>query len=107
MYVVYWTLTAPRYTRSQIDTWYHMTGEEFELTETVDTAMCKRFDTSQMVEALHFSEQLRCRQRAGERISFITIASEHPDAVGEQGVSDKLPNGYDWSKQDRAGKTHR
>jgi hypothetical protein len=107
VYVIYWTKTVPRHTPSQMDAWYHMTGEMFDLTETVDVVMSKRFDTTEMSAALEFSESLRKRRKEGELLSFITMASEHPDSVGQLGVSDKLPEGYDWSKQDRAGKPRR
>jgi hypothetical protein len=44
------------------------------------------FDTSEMVVAMKFMEELRARQRAGESVCFITMCSEHPDVVGHPGV---------------------
>lgn len=65
--------------------------------------LSKNFNATELVAATKFTESLRAKRRAGEKLAFITIASEHPDCVGEQGVSDILPDGYDWSKQHRGG----
>lgn len=67
----------------------------------------KQFLPSELSAAIKFTEHLRTLRRAGEPIAFVTISSEDPNCVGEMGVSDKLPEGYDWTKQDRAGKTRR
>jgi hypothetical protein len=32
-------------------------------------------------------------------VRFVTMAIENPDQVGKMGVSDKLPDGYDWKKR--------
>jgi len=58
----------------------------------------REFATDQMSAALHFMESLRARQRAGEHIRFVTMASEHPQAVGHPGAADPAP-GYDWKKR--------
>lgn len=54
-----------------------------------------------------FMESLRRRRAAGEPIAHVCLSNESPDCVGALGVSDKLPVGYDWSKQDRAGQPRR
>lgn len=107
MYVVYWIETWPRYSADRQLAWYEMTGEMWDLSLTQDTPHYQQFDTSELTKALAFTETLRQRRKAGQKISFITMCSEHPDSVGEPGVSDKLPEGYDWTKQDRAGKMRR
>lgn len=56
------------------------------------------FESSQMGAALHFMEQLRIRQRAGEAIRFVTMCSENPNAVGHAGVADPSPD-YNWKKR--------
>ncbi|MEN9317339.1 MAG: hypothetical protein RIS35_3732 [Pseudomonadota bacterium] len=48
--------------------------------------------------ALAFAESLRARRRAGDSVSFVTIASEDPGHVGEAGVADPSPE-YDWVKR--------
>jgi hypothetical protein len=53
-----------------------------------------------MVEAMRFMEDLRRRQREGERIRFVTMCSEHPDVVGHPGVDVTGPE-YDWKKRRR------
>jgi hypothetical protein len=45
-------------------------------------------------------EALRARQRAGEALRFITMCSEHPDAVGHPGVDVTGPD-YNWKKRRR------
>jgi hypothetical protein len=57
------------------------------------------FDTVQITETLKFTEMLRLRQRNGEAVAFVTFCSENPNSVGLAGVSDKLPEGYDWKKR--------
>jgi hypothetical protein len=76
MYMVYWTI--------------------FEETESRPYA--QGFDTTEMVKAMGFMEELRKRQRAGEGIRFITMCSEHPDVVGHPGVDVTGP-GYNWRKR--------
>lgn len=58
------------------------------------------FDTSDMLGAMQFMEQLRARQRAGEPIRFVTMCSEHPDVVGHPGVDVTGPD-YNWKKRRR------
>jgi hypothetical protein len=78
MYMVYWTVVD---------------GDIFTPHE-------KAYDTSEMVGAMQFMEQLRTRQRAGEHVRFITMASEHPDSVGHPGV-DVTGSDYNWKKRRR------
>jgi hypothetical protein len=78
MYMVYWTIAE----------------------HGVNKPHSRPFDTSEMVAAMQFMEQLRTRQRAGEAIRFITMCSEHPDVVGHPGVDVTGP-GYDWKKRRR------
>ncbi len=59
----------------------------------------KLFLSAELTQALKFCEELRKRRREGERLSFIGMVSEDPNCVGEQGVSDVLPPGYDWKKR--------
>ncbi|HCY61696.1 MAG TPA: hypothetical protein DHV59_02390 [Oxalobacteraceae bacterium] len=56
------------------------------------------FESSQMGAALHFMEQLRIRQRAGEAIRFVTMCSENPNVVGHAGVADPSAD-YNWKKR--------
>jgi hypothetical protein len=78
MYMVYWTSVK---------------GE-------VCTPHEQAYDTSEMLEAMQFIEQLRTRQRAGEGLRFITMASEHPDSIGHPGVDVTGPE-YNWKKRRR------
>lgn len=57
------------------------------------------FETTLLTEALTFSENLRRQRREGAQISHIVMSSENPDSVGQQGVNDILPEGYDWKKR--------
>ncbi len=71
--------------------------------ETVNAARVphgQTFAPDALVEALRFAEALRQRQRAGEPVSFVTLCSENPDAVGPAGAADPPP-GYDWKKRRR------
>lgn len=34
-----------------------------------------------------------------EGLRHVVLSSENPDSVGQKGVSDKLPEGYDWTKR--------
>lgn len=58
----------------------------------------KQFDTSEMSDALKFSESLRSRKYSGEKVGFIVMSVEHPDSVGKQGVDVTGPD-YDWKKR--------
>ena len=58
------------------------------------------FDTTEMVKAMQFMEELRARQRAGEGVRFVTMCSEHPDLVGHPGVDVTGPD-YNWKKRRR------
>ncbi|AWL06118.1 hypothetical protein ACFOHT_20655 [Massilia oculi] len=78
MYMVYWTVVGA----------------------TASAPHARPFDTSEMVPAMRFMEELRQRQRAGEGVRFITMCSEHPDMVGHPGVDVTGP-GYDWKKRRR------
>jgi hypothetical protein len=78
MYMVYWTIVGDQ------------SSEPHE----------RLFDTSEMVQAMQFMEELRKRQRAGEGVRFVTMCSEHPDVVGHPGV-DVVGPGYDWKKRRR------
>lgn len=60
----------------------------------------KLFDTADMVAAMQEMEVLRKRQRDGEGVRFITMASEHPDLVGHPGV-DVTGADYNWKKRRR------
>ncbi len=56
------------------------------------------FASDALSDALAFAEALRRRRRAGEPVSFVTIASEDPAHVGEGGVADPAAH-YDWVKR--------
>ncbi len=56
------------------------------------------FEATDMLAAMALMEQLRTRQRAGEAIRFVTMASENPDSVGHPGV-DVVGPGYKWTKR--------
>jgi hypothetical protein len=64
------------------------------------TPHAQPFDTTGMVAAMRFMEDLRRRQREGEGVRFVTMCSEHPDVVGHPGVDVTGP-GYDWKKRRR------
>ncbi|KIF83902.1 hypothetical protein TSA66_21395 [Noviherbaspirillum autotrophicum] len=76
MYMVYWTV----------------------IEEDASVAHGKSFDSDDMASALKFMEELRTRQRAGERLCFVTMASENPHSVGPPGVADPSPD-YNWKKR--------
>lgn len=78
MYMVYWT--------------------EFDDDHVV--AHGRSFDSDDMSVALKFMEELRIRQRTGERVCFVAMASENPDSVGRPGVADPSPD-YNWKKRRR------
>ena len=79
MYMVYWSIVE--------DT-------------TARTPHARLFASEEMLAAIAFMEQLRIRQRAGEGVQFVTMSSEHPDAVGHPGVDVTGP-GYGWTKRRR------
>lgn len=56
-------------------------------------AQFRPFASDALAEALRFSEDLRARRKAGERISHVAIQSELPHSVGAAGVSD-APKDY-------------
>lgn len=66
-----------------------------------------QFNSDELSIALKFSESLRKRRLNGEQLTFISMASEDPNSVGQGGVDDRLPDGYDWNKRDRIGKVRR
>jgi hypothetical protein len=61
-------------------------------------ARSEGFASDGLSGALGRAEALRRRQRAGERVSFVTIASENPDQVGPPGVDDPAAD-YAWVKR--------
>lgn len=63
-------------------------------------AHARDFDSHEMSAAMQFMEQLRMRQRAGEDIRFVALASENPNAVGPSGVADPADD-YNWKKRRR------
>lgn len=63
-----------------------------------DVGCHQRLDTVDVEVALKRCEQLRADRRAGSKFSHITFVLEHPDQVGELGVSNPPP-GYDWKKR--------
>jgi hypothetical protein len=60
----------------------------------------RQFDSNDMLDAMKFMEELRERQRAGEAIAFVALASENPHSVGKPGVAETGPD-YDWKKRRR------
>jgi hypothetical protein len=56
------------------------------------------FPADDLRAALQFMEELRQRQRSGEPVSFIVLASENPDSVGHAGAADPSPD-YKWMKR--------
>lgn len=76
MFMVYWTVTDAG----------------------ANTPHGQSFLDADMVGALALMEALRVRQRAGESIRFVTMASENPDSVGNPGVEAAGP-GYKWTKR--------
>jgi hypothetical protein len=58
------------------------------------------FDGSALTQALAFAEALRKRQAAGDGVSFVSLCSENPHAVGQAGVADP-PADYAWKKRRR------
>lgn len=86
MYMVYWTETPMA----------HQPGAR----EATPAPQARQFESSEMLAAIAFMEQLRTRQRAGEGVGFVTMCSENPDSVGHPGVDVTGP-GYGWTKRRR------
>jgi hypothetical protein len=61
-------------------------------------ARSQGFASDALSAALGCAEALRRRQRAGDPVSFVTIASEDPNRVGLPGVADPSPT-YAWVKR--------
>lgn len=61
-------------------------------------AQNKQFESSQMTEALKYTEELRKKQREDGSVSFVTFASENPNSVGKPGVAD-VGADYNWTKR--------
>ena len=76
MYMVYWTESA----------------------EELQRPAQALFAADDLRAALQFMEELRQRQRSGEAVSFIVLASENPDSVGHAGAADPAPD-YKWLKR--------
>ena len=76
MYMVYWT----------------------ELADQLRQPSQAMFPADELRAALQFMEELRLRQRAGEPVAFIVMASENPDSVGHAGAADPGPD-YKWMKR--------
>ena len=76
MFMVYWTVTEAN----------------------LSTPHARPFEADDMRSALELMEQLRTRQRGGESIGFITMASENPDSIGHPGVDTTGPE-YKWTKR--------
>ncbi len=53
-------------------------------------------------EPLAWCEELRKLAKNGAPISHVCISSDVTSNVGEPGVSDKLPEGYNWTMRRRA-----
>jgi hypothetical protein len=70
--------------------WVDITGETF-------FPFHSHFEMNEMSEALAFMEDLR----KNTDVAYVTFVSQNPDSVGKPGVSDKLPDDYSWSKQQR------
>jgi hypothetical protein len=76
MYMVYWT----------------------EATDELRKPAQALFPANELRAALQFMEELRQRQRAGDSVNFIVMASENPDSVGHSGAADPAPD-YKWMKR--------
>lgn len=76
MYMVYWT----------------------ELEDQLQRPAQALFAADDLRVALQFMEELRQRQRAGDPVSFIVLASENPNSVGQSGAADPAPD-YKWMKR--------
>ncbi len=76
MYMVYWTV----------------------IDDDIKTTHAREFASSEMGAAMHWMEQLRIKQRAGEAIRFITMCSENPHSIGPAGVAE-VGSDYQWKKR--------
>ncbi len=76
MYMVYWT----------------------ELAEQLHRPAQALFPADDLRAALQFMEELRQRQRSGDPVNFIVLASENPDSVGHAGAADAALD-YNWMKR--------
>jgi hypothetical protein len=74
---------------------YWVTSEEEE-----SIPHARQFESSDMLGAMKFMEELRTRQRAGEALGFVALASENPHSVGHPGVAETGPD-YHWKKRRR------
>lgn len=61
--------------------------------------MHQAFPGSDIGPSLAYAESLRKRRRDGEHITHVTTSTELVENVTLPGVSDKLPDGYDWTKR--------
>ena len=68
-------------------------------------AFVQPFDDAQLLPALAFAEgKHKEKDAAGVPLNqHVVINSELGDCVSKAGVSDELPEGYDWSKAHRGG----
>ena len=57
------------------------------------------FAGADILPAMSLVETLRRRKHAGEPVSHVCLSTDLPGNVTEPGVSDKLPDGYDWTKR--------
>jgi len=62
------------------------------------TPRSRAFGSGALSQALDCAEALRQRQRAGDPVSFVTIACEPPDLVGPSGVGEPAAD-YAWVKR--------
>ncbi len=67
------------------------------------TPMAQGFKDNELTQSLKFMEDLRRTQRDTGTVGFVGMVSEDPNSVGLPGVSDKLPEGYEWTKKFRGG----
>jgi hypothetical protein len=74
---------------------YWVTSEEEE-----SIPHARQFESSDMLGAMKFMEELRMRQRAGEALGFVALASENPHSVDHPGVAETGPD-YHWKKRRR------
>jgi hypothetical protein len=65
----------------------------------------QHFDDGQLLAGLSFAEGKR-KEKDPQGLpvnNHVVMNSELGDCVSKPGVSDELPQGYDWSKQHRGG----
>lgn len=58
---------------------------------------------AQLLDSIAKCEALRGQAKAGANISHICLSTDFIENVGLPGVSDKLPEGYDWVKRRHDG----